>query len=205
MEGSVQNFAGILSPYVAISAEGTIQKFRLWTLITYMFVHYDFMHFFWNNLLVLFFAPQLERDFGSKKFITFYLICGLGAAIISILYKTIGNVTNPTVGASGAIMGILVAYGMSYPHQTVYVFGMFPVKMKTLMIVIILIQFAMVLQQLNQAGCTTDYFAHIGGLLTGYLYFKLPGIRKGGPGIRKKLTNWRGEDSDEERSYYLEV
>ena len=157
-------------------------------------------------LFILFFGPQLERDFGRNKYISFYVICTIGAALVSILAKTQGGIEIGTIGASGAVMGILVAYGFSYPHQTIYFWGMFPIKIWTLMLVIILIQLGLAIQ--DGLNSCTDYFAHIGGLLTAFIYMKLP-VRSNrkppGPPSKKQRPNWRGGEPDQERSYYLEL
>lgn len=197
---------GNVAYYFAISPETTFQKLYIWTLITYAFVHFNLMHVAGNMIFVFFFGPQLERDFGSKKFLAFYLICAVGAGLISILAKTFSPYILPTIGASGAMMGILVAYGVSYPQQVVYFWGMFPIKIWTLMIAIILIQLGFAIQ--NGHNSCTDYFAHIGGLATAFIYMKLPARSRRNPPrppSKGKRKNWRGEESDEERSYYLEL
>ncbi|MFH1515794.1 MAG: rhomboid family intramembrane serine protease, partial [bacterium] len=181
-----------LTQYLAISPDTTFQQMYLWTLVTYAFVHFSFLHVFYNMLFIFFFAPQIERDFGSRKFLIFYCISAIGAALISILAKTHYGIAVPTIGASGVVMAVLVAYGMSYPNQTVYVFGMFPVKVKALIIVVVLIQMALAFQD-GPRSCT-DYWAHLGGLATGFIYMKMPQVgRRGGPGgpSGKKIRNWR--------------
>ena len=203
VDGSIH---GSLTYYLAISPETTFQKFYIWTLVTYAFMHFTFLHVFYNMLFIFFFAPQIERDFGSRKFLIFYGIAATGAALISILAKTQIGLMVPTIGASGVVMAILVAYGMSYPNQTVYVFGMFPVKVKALIIVVVLMQLALAFQ--DGVRSNTDYWAHLGGLATGFIYMKMPQVkRRGGPRgpSNGKIRTWRGDESGEERSYYLEL
>jgi membrane associated rhomboid family serine protease len=188
----------------AISPEATFQKLYFWSLITYAFLHFSFWHLFYNMLFILFFSPQIERDLGPRKFVIFYLVCAIGAALASLLAKTIGGIDVPTIGASGAVMGILIAYGLSYPYQTIYFWGMFPIKIWTLILVIIVIQLAMAIQ--DGLNSCTDYWAHLGGLATGFIYMKLPGpSSRGKKPPPKKPKNWRGEETNGERSYYLEL
>ncbi len=190
--------------FFAIAPDTTFQKSYFWSLITYSFLHFSFMHLLLNMLFILFFSPQMERDLGPRKFVIFYLVCAIGAGLASILAKTIGGIDFPTVGASGAVMGILIAYGLSYPYQTVYVFGMFPIKIWTLVLVIIVIQIAMAIQ--DGLNSYTDYWAHLGGLATGFVYMKLPGpSNRGKKPPPKKPKHWRGEKTNGERSYYLEL
>ena len=201
-----------VSTTFGISPSITFQNLYVWTFLTYAFVHFGFWHVFNNMLWIFFFGPQIERDFGPRQFLIFYLVCTFGAALLSIFYKEIANIPAPTIGASGAVMGILVAYGMSYPNQSVYLFGVFPLKVKYLVMGIVFIQFALVLQEGNSSG--TDYTAHIGGLLTGFLYMKMPStsfrrVRSRRPLSINQKKHWRGEgprdnDDDDDRTYYLE-
>ena len=189
--------------YLAISPAFTIQHFYFWTLVTYAFVHIDIWHVFFNMLLVLFFGPRIERDMGRRRFITFYFLCAIGGALVSILAKTLLNVPNPTIGASGAVLGVMVAYGMLYPRDRIYIWGILPVSAWTLVIGTVVLQFLFIIQ--SGAGSQTDYWAHIGGLATGfaYMYSWFNSMHRGG-GPRIRIANWRGEESGDERSYYLE-
>ncbi|MCD6218334.1 rhomboid family intramembrane serine protease [bacterium] len=198
------NLHSTITYFFAISPETTFQKLYFWSLITYSFLHFGFWHLFYNMLFILFFSPQIERDLGPRKFAIFYLVCAIGAALVSLLAKTIGGIDVPTIGASGAVMGILIAYGLSYPYQTIYFWGIFPIKMWTLILVIIVIQLAMAIQ--DGLNSYTDYWAHLGGLMTGFIYMKLltKSNRKPKP-PSKRTRNWRGEETGEERSYYLEI
>ena len=102
---------------------------RPWTIVTYMFVHGGFMHVFMNMLALFFFGPPLEQKWGSRFFLRFYLVTGLGAAAFSVLLYSL---TGPTimVGASGAIFGILVAFALNWPDAKIFLYFVFPVPAK---------------------------------------------------------------------------
>src|SRR5271170_6344957 len=106
-----------LSPYEVVM-HGWI-----WQLVTYIFLHQTILHILFNLLYLAMFGADLERAWGSKKFYTYFFICGVGAGIINVIVKTImdphglGSATVPTIGASGAIYGVLLAVAVIMPHR----------------------------------------------------------------------------------------
>ena len=110
--------------------------FRPWTPLTYMFLHGGFGHLFWNMLFLFFFGPQLESKWGSKEFIRYYLVCGLGGVALSFLF-----VSYSIIGASAAVYGVMLAFAMAWPDAPIYVWGIFPVKAKWLVGFFVLITF----------------------------------------------------------------
>jgi hypothetical protein len=100
---------------------------RPWGVGTYMFLHYDFWHLFLNMLVLFFFGPPLEDRWGSREFLKFYAICGLGGAALSFLFAGYS-----IVGASAAVYGIMLAFAMNWPDSPIYIWGIFPVKAKWL-------------------------------------------------------------------------
>jgi hypothetical protein len=109
----------------------SVQDFLIhpWSPITYMFLHGGFWHLFVNMLAVFFFGPPLERKWGGKYFIKFYLIAGIGGALFSlILYPLIGP--SLMIGASGAVFGLLMAFAMNWPDAPIYIWGVLPIKAK---------------------------------------------------------------------------
>jgi membrane associated rhomboid family serine protease len=150
---------------------------RPWTLLTYMFVHGSFGHLFFNMLALFFFGSPLEDRWGSRNFIKFYLICGLGGAALAFPFAYHGMV----LGASGAVYGIMLAFALNWPDQPIYVFGIFPLKAKYL----IGIMFAFsLLSTVSPTGDGVAHFAHLGGIIAGWIYLKLD-FR--GPNAFKKL------------------
>ncbi|NNF37738.1 MAG: rhomboid family intramembrane serine protease [Gemmatimonadetes bacterium] len=137
---------------------------RPWGVVTYMFVHGGFWHLFFNMLVLFFFGPPLEARWGSSEFLRFYLVAGLGAAALGLVLAE-GSV----VGASGAVYGVMLAFAMSWPNAPIYVWGIFPIKAKWL------VGFFFVLAlfgTIDPVQSTTAHFAHLGGLLTAFLYLK---------------------------------
>jgi membrane associated rhomboid family serine protease len=142
-------------------------KFFVWQLFTYMFLHGGFWHIFMNMFILWMFGSDLEREWGGREFFKFYVICGVGAAIFNVAFQPNSDI--PIVGASGAIYGLLVAYAMMYPNRTVYIYFLFPVPVKYMVIGLAAIEFIS-----SMAGSSSNiaHFAHLGGMLVGFLYLK---------------------------------
>ena len=138
--------------------------FRPWTPLTYMFLHGGFGHLFWNMLFLFFFGPQLESKWGSKEFIRYYLVCGLGGVALSFLF-----VSYSIIGASAAVYGVMLAFAMAWPNAPIYIWGIFPVKAKWLVGFFVLITFT---NAFGGAGGGVAHFAHLGGFAAGFLYLK---------------------------------
>ena len=139
---------------------------RPWTPLTYMFVHAGFFHFLFNMLTLFFFGPPLEERWGSREFLKFYLVAGLGGALLSLAtpLASIG-------GASGAVYGIMLAYAMYWPDNPVYIWGIFPVKVKWLVLALAAIS---AFGALASYGSGVAHWAHLGGFVTAFLYLKSP-------------------------------
>jgi membrane associated rhomboid family serine protease len=139
--------------------------FRPWGPLTYMFLHGDLWHLFGNMLFLFFFGPPLEARWGAREFTTFYFICGLGGAAMSFLLPGA-----PIIGASGALLGVMVAFAMNWPDAPIYFWGIFPIPAKYL------VAFFVVMDILGarsgSQGGGIAHFAHLGGALTGFLYLK---------------------------------
>ena len=129
-----------------------------------MFVHGGFWHLFFNMLVLFFFGPPLEAKWGGREFLRFYLIAGLGAAVLG-LFLADGVV----VGASGAIYGVMLAFAMNWPNAPIYVWGIFPVKAKWLVGFFFVLA---VFGTFDPVQSSTAHFAHLGGLLTAFIYLK---------------------------------
>lgn len=143
-----------------------------WTPLTYMFVHGGFWHVAFNMIGVFFFGPPLERLWGGRDFIRFYLVCGLGAALASILlWPLIGP--HSVVGASGAVFGLLLAFGLRWPDQPIYLYGLLPIKAKWFVTGLALLSLASTYRvALAGRGDGVAHWTHLGGLVTAYLYLK---------------------------------
>ncbi len=139
--------------------------FRPWTLVTYAFLHANFMHILFNMLMLFFFGPRLEERLGSKTFIWFYLACGAGGAVLSFALAPSAMV----VGASGAIFGVVIGFARYWPRESIYIWGILPVQAR------ILALFMVVSSLLSGIGGAQDgiaHFAHLGGLLAGWIFLR---------------------------------
>lgn len=154
--------------------------FRPWQIVTYMFLHANFGHFFFNMFTLLMFAPNLENIWGTKKFLLFYFVTGIGAALVNNLVVFLRILANPaiasalamvpTVGASGAIYGILLGFAMLFPDaQMRFLFFPFiPVKAKWIVLIFAVLELSMGLG----GGDGIAHFAHLGGMLFSYLLIR---------------------------------
>jgi membrane associated rhomboid family serine protease len=151
----------------------------LWQLITYSFLHLELLHLLFNALALWMFGSQLESDWGSKRFLEFYFFCTVAAALttVAVSYTNILGLSpaTPTIGASGGIYGLLVAFGVLYGETEIMMFPLpFQIKAKYFIWGIV---FLTLVGAVQETGGVAN-FAHLGGLLFGYLYLKfLP--RKG--------------------------
>ncbi|UCE47396.1 MAG: rhomboid family intramembrane serine protease, partial [Phycisphaerales bacterium] len=145
---------------------------QLWRLITYQFLHsvYGFGHIFVNMLVLFFFGPMLERYWGSKRFLTFYLICGATGGVLYPLLVFLGWLgLGYLVGASGSILGMLAAGAILFPNLRVYVWGIFPIKLMYLAIIFVAIAVLTLLRP-DQIGNAGGQAAHLGGMAAGAAY-----------------------------------
>ena len=142
------------------------QNFWLWQLVTYMFLHGGILHLFFNMLMLWMFGNVIEAQWGAREFVKYYFLCGLGAALVSIAFGWDSSI--PTIGASGAIFGLLVAFAMIFPDAVVYVWFFIPMRARTMAIVFGVLELMMTMG--HRPGIAG--FAHIGGMLTGYIYLK---------------------------------
>jgi membrane associated rhomboid family serine protease len=137
---------------------------RPWTVVTYLFVHAGFFHLFFNMLALYFFGPPLEERWGSAEFVKFYLVCGVGGAAFSLLFGD-----GPVVGASASVYGLLLAFALAWPNAPIYLWFVLPVKAKYLALFLFALS---LLSGLSGAQGGVAHFAHLGGLVAGYLYLR---------------------------------
>jgi membrane associated rhomboid family serine protease len=149
----------------------------IWQLVTYAFLHEGLWHILFNMLALWMFGAQLEQDWGYSLFMQFYFFCAVGAALVTVVVSFTGllGVTpgTATVGASGAIFGLLLAFGILHAEAEIMLFPIpFLIKAKYFIIGIIFIEVFLTLSSAHQPGQSTAYMAHLGGLLFGYLWLK---------------------------------
>ncbi len=136
----------------------------IWQLVTYMFLHGGLFHLAFNMLIIWMFGTALEQIWGPKRFLQFYFICGIGGAVSSFIF----SFNNAVIGASGAGYGILLAYAVLFPYNQIYVWGILPMRARTLVIILAAIEFISGFR----SGDGIAHFAHLGGMAAGLLYVK---------------------------------
>jgi membrane associated rhomboid family serine protease len=155
----VQTFA--FSPATALA--------HPWTFLSYMFVHAGFLHLAFNMLMLFFFGPAVEERMGGRAFLWYYLVCGLGGAALSLLIALFTPVA-PFVGASGAVLGVALAFAMAWPDAPILIFPL-PVPIKAKWLVLGLAVLDLMLALVGSSDHIA-HFAHLGGLLFGFLYLR---------------------------------
>jgi membrane associated rhomboid family serine protease len=140
-------------------------QFWPWQLVSYAFLHGNFSHLLFNMFALWMFGVQVENTWGSQRFSMFYFACVIGAAALQLIVATAGGGWYPTIGASGGVFGLLLAFGMMFPDQPIYLYFLFPVKAKWFVIGYGLIElYAGVV-----GNSTVAHFAHLGGMAFGFL------------------------------------
>lgn len=163
---------------LGLSTTHVFGSFFLWEPFTYMFLHSQSpWHIVFNMLLLWWLGAELERCWGSRFFLTYYLACGLGAGLIylsaNVFYSLFVQPTTPTVliGASGAIYGLMLAYAIFFGNRVVFFMLLFPIKVKWLVTILGTIQFISLMQGgIHPDGDRVSYLAHLGGLFSGWIY-----------------------------------
>ncbi len=165
----------------------------VWQLFTYLFLHGGIWHILINMLFLWMFGKDLELAWGARKFYTYYFVCGVGAGVVEVIVKTIldphgvGTSTIPTIGASGAIYGVLLAAAIVFPDQQVWIIP-FPVTLPMKIYVMIMGGLEFYASLRSGVGDNVSHICHLGGMLVGFLY-----LRRGSYfyGFRNKYSDWQ--------------
>jgi membrane associated rhomboid family serine protease len=157
-----------LHPYEVVGG------FRLWQVVTYMFLHGGLFHILFNMLALWMFGTELERMWGTRYFLKFYFVTGVGAAVLTVLFSLLpfgfsrdlyyANV----IGASGAIYGLLLAYGMYFPNRPIYMYLVFPIPARYF----VMIMGALAFYSSLAGGSGVANATHLGGLVIAYIFLK---------------------------------
>jgi membrane associated rhomboid family serine protease len=168
--------------------------FLPWQLLSYGFLHGDLGHLFFNALALYMFGAPLEQIWGQKRYSTFLLVCTAGAGLCQLLFVSFdpfGQGVHPTVGASGAVYGLLMAYALLFPHQRIMLLiPPIPMQARTFVIVFGAIELVLGVSNPLNGRLNIAHFAHLGGLLTGWLLIR---YWQGKPPFRRKPRGgpWR--------------
>jgi membrane associated rhomboid family serine protease len=147
----------------------------VWQLVSYMFLHGGVGHLLMNMLSLWMFGTELEHRWGTRFFTKYYFVTGIGAALITLLWSisplpyAAELYYSVMIGASGAIFGVLLAYGVSFPHRSIYYMFLFPIPAKYFVMIVGAITF---LSSMGSGGSGVAHTAHLGGLVVGYVYLK---------------------------------
>ncbi len=152
------------------------QKGYVWQLLSYMFLHGGFFHVFFNMFALWMFGSDIERLWGTRRFLTYYFFTGIGAGIFSLVLTPNGLV--PTIGASGAVYGILLAFAWLFPERRILLYFVFPIPARVFVLIFGAIE---LLSSITQPGSPVAHLAHLGGLVFGFLYLR---------GLGRGLWNW---------------
>jgi membrane associated rhomboid family serine protease len=150
--------------------------FRPWQLLTYGFMHdaygqYRFLHIFFNMFAVFMFGSAVEQLFGSRRYLVYYLVCMVGAALMQIIVVTVAKLPPaPVLGASGAVFGLLLAYGMAYPRRELIIFPI-PVPIQAWLAVTLYGAMELFLG-VTRTASGVAHFAHLGGMATGFVLIR---------------------------------
>ncbi|HUM06082.1 MAG TPA: rhomboid family intramembrane serine protease [Terriglobales bacterium] len=204
------NIAKYIIPYFGL-LPAAVTRGYIYQVVTYSLLHGSPMHLIINMLTLWMFGSQEEQDWGSRRFVEFYLFCVIGAALVTLVVAYIGwgmDIYTPTVGASGGIYGLLVAFGMLYGDREIFLFP-FPVAIKAKYLVAILI-FIVLISAFQPAHGSVANFAHLGGALFGFLYLKM--LPKRGLsyaaseryfGLRNSYYRWRRKQAAKKFEVYM--
>ncbi|MDY6787321.1 MAG: rhomboid family intramembrane serine protease [candidate division WOR-3 bacterium] len=164
------------------------KRFYLWQFLTHMFLHGGLWHLFFNMFALFIFGLPLERHWGSNKYLKYYIVAGLGGGLLHYLIDPMSPI--PSLGASGAVYGLLLAFGLTFPNRVLYINFLIPIKAKYAVLIFGGIELFL---GITGAQSGIAHFAHLGGLLTGLLYLK------GGDWIGK--VKGKGRQSEIFRQY----
>jgi membrane associated rhomboid family serine protease len=160
--------------FLGLRPRDVVGGFRVWQLATYMFMHVGPIHLLFNMLALWMFGTELERIWGTRFFLKFYMVTGVGAGVLTVLFSLLPfsiaqHVFFATVmGASGAIFGLLLAYAMYFPNRPMYLYFLFPVQTKYAVMIFGALELFSALSGVSGVANAT----HLGGLLVAYLFLK---------------------------------
>lgn len=168
----ITGVGGYWEPFGLVPGD-VVRSLAVWQLVTYMFLHdpFGFSHILFNMLALWMFGADLERTWGRQNFLKYYFLCGIGAGVCVVVANLLfsSNLNTRTIGASGAIYGLLFAFGYLYPDREILFSFLFPMKAKYFVMIVGAIAF---LSSIGGSGGGVSHVAHLGGMLIGYLYLR---------------------------------
>jgi membrane associated rhomboid family serine protease len=204
-------YAGIWEPLGLVPAD-IVQRLALWQLVTYMFLHdpFGFGHILFNMLALWMFGSDLERTWGRDKFLKYYFLCGVGAGLCVVVANILfsSNWNTRTIGSSGAIYGLLFAFGYLYPDREILFSFLFPIKAKYFVMIIGAIAF---LSSFSGSGGGVSHIAHLGGMVIGYVYLRRQRLARRpayaraslGDSLRQRYKEWKVQRAKRKFEVYM--
>jgi len=194
----------IMTTLFSLYAAGVVHGLYVWQLFTYMFLHAGITHVLFNMLALWMFGSMLEQDWGTRRFLKYYFYCGIAAGVCVVAVNAMLGGINwyiPTLGASGAIFGLLLAFGVMYPNQTVLMSFLFPIKAKYMVMIYGAIELLLTFGP--NTGVST--VAHLGGMVFGYIYLKgrWPSLNLGLAEARSSYNQWRLQRAKKKFQVYM--
>jgi membrane associated rhomboid family serine protease len=168
----LQNIFKGITGWLALIPPAVIPGLQIWRVVTWLFVHGNFMHILFNMLFLFMFGCRLERLWGTHTFVQYYFVCGIGAALFTFIPLS-DFYSSAHIGASGAVYGVLLAYGLVFPRNVIYFMLMFPIEARYFVIIMGLLAFY---GSIGSGGGGVSHIAHLGGLVAGYVYLRLGGV-----------------------------
>ncbi len=162
-----------LEQWGAYNTQKAVNQLQVWRFVTYMFLHGGVSHILFNMLGVWMFGTQIEALWGQRTFLLYYLVCGVGGSLLYGIFALIGIGGGWMLGASGALMGLLLAYGMTYPDNKIFLMGILPIKAKYMVVLYGMMDLLSI-----PKGDGVAHLAHLGGLLAGFIFIQItiPGL-----------------------------
>jgi membrane associated rhomboid family serine protease len=156
--------------WFSLQSDLVIHRLYVWQLVTYLFLHGGWFHIIFNMFALWMFGSDLESTWGGRKFLFYYFLTGIGAGILDVTLNALFRSTMPsaTIGCSGAVYGLLLAYGMLFPERLIYLYMIIPIKAKWFVVIMGAIEFV----SSFGSGSGVSHFAHLGGMLFGYIYLR---------------------------------
>jgi membrane associated rhomboid family serine protease len=155
----------------------------LWQVATYLFLHGGWFHVIFNLFALWMFGTDLERLWGSRQFLFYYFLTGIGAGLFNVALEP--SSINLTIGCSGAIYGLLLAFGLIFPDRPIFLYFFIPIKAKWFVAIMGLIEFV---SSLSTPGSGVSHVAHLGGMLFGFLYLRGRGLPFS---LQARYQDWR--------------
>jgi membrane associated rhomboid family serine protease len=140
---------------------------RIWQPFTYLFIHKDFLHVFFNMFILWMFGSELESIWGRKAFLRYYFTTGVSAGFVWLMLN-LSNANHTLAGASGAVYGILLAFGMMFPNRTVYLYFLFPIKVKYLVMFLVATEFILSMSSTSDIS----HITHLSAVVIGFVYLR---------------------------------